>query len=71
MIQFDEHIFQKGWNQQLDKNVQMWNFQWWNCYTLDVAPSQDSSDHQDYIFSRESRTKPSFTTVTGRRPHPN
>ena len=27
-----------------------------------VHPSQDSSDHQDYyIFSRESRTKPSFS----------
>ena len=39
---------------------------------LDVAPSQDASDKQDYyIFSRESRTKPSSTTVTGRGPHPN
>ena len=36
-------------------------------YQLDVAPSQDASDHQDYyIFSRGSRTKPSFTTVTVR-----
>ena len=31
-----------------------------------MAPSQDSSDHQDYYsFSRKSRTKPSFATVTG------
>ena len=30
---------------------------------LDVAPSQDASDQQDYyMFSRESRTKPSFAT---------
>ena len=25
-----------------------------NMYLLDVAPSQDASDHQDYIFSRGS-----------------
>ena len=32
-------------------------------YNLDMAPSQDSSDHQDYyIFNRESEPKPSFTT---------
>ena len=31
--------------------------------TLDVAPSQDASDHQDYyIFSRGSQPKPSFAT---------
>ena len=31
--------------------------------TLDVAPSHDASDHQDYyILSRESQAKPSFTT---------
>ena len=30
-------------------------------YSLDMAPSQDSSHHKDYyIFSRISRTKPSF-----------
>ena len=40
--------------------------------SLGVAPSQDSSDHQNYyIFSRESQPKPSFPTVTGRGPHPN
>ena len=41
-------------------------------YLLGVAPSQDSSEHQDDITlsSRGSRTKPSFTTVTGRGPHP-
>ena len=31
-----------------------------------LPPTQDASHHQDYyIFSRESRTKPSFATVTG------
>ena len=30
---------------------------------LGVAPSLDSSDHQDYyIFNRESQPNPSFTT---------
>ena len=35
-------------------------------YTLGLPPTLDASHHQDYyIFSRESRTKPSFATVTG------
>ncbi len=39
---------------------------------LGVAPSQDSSAHQDYeTFSVGGPFKPSFTTVTGRGPHPN
>ena len=40
-------------------------------FHLGVAPSQDSSEHQDdYIFSRGSRTKPSFTTGILGGPHP-
>ena len=36
-----------------------------------MAPSQDSSHHQDYyMFSGGSQPKPSFPTVTGRGPHP-
>ena len=32
---------------------------------LDLPPTQDSSHHKDhYIFSRESRIKPLFVTVT-------
>ena len=39
-------------------------------YVLGVAPSQDSSDHQDYyIFSRDPH-KPSYATVAGRGPTP-
>ena len=35
----------------------------WNNYILGCPPSQDASHHQDYcIFSRGSRTKPSFAT---------
>ena len=34
-------------------------------WMLGLPPTHDSSHHQDYIFSRESRTKPSFATVTG------
>ena len=38
---------------------------------LGCPPSQDASHHQDYyIFSRGSRTKPSFATVTGRGDNP-
>ena len=41
----------------------------WN--HLDVAPSQDASDHQDYeTFLVGNPYKPSFTTVTVRGPHP-
>ena len=32
---------------------------------VDLAPTQGSSHHQDYIFGRESQRKPSFSTVTG------
>ena len=36
-----------------------------------VVPLPSNSHHQDhYIFSRESRTKPSFATVTGRGDNP-
>ena len=32
-------------------------------YKLDLPPTQDCTHHQDYyIFSRESRPKPSFAT---------
>ena len=32
--------------------------------TLELPPTQDSSDHQDYyIFNRESQTKPSFEFI--------
>ena len=38
---------------------------------LGCPPSQDASHHQDYyIFSRGSRAKPSFATVTGRGDNP-
>ena len=38
---------------------------------LGVAPSQDASHHQIYyIFRIGDSYKPSFTTVTGRGPHP-
>ena len=40
-------------------------------YILGVAPSQDSSHHQDYEpFLVGDPYKPSFPTVTGRGPHP-
>ena len=36
-----------------------------------VVPLPSNSHHQDYsMFGRESQTKPSFTTVTGKGPHP-
>ena len=42
-----------------------------NKYTLGVAPSQDSSDHQDYhIFRIGVSYKSSFGAVAGREPHP-
>ena len=40
-------------------------------YGLDVAPSQDASDHQDFVtFSVGDPYKPSYTTVTVRGPYP-
>ncbi len=40
-------------------------------YIIWVFPLPGNSHHQDYyIFSRGSRTKPSFATVTGRRDNP-
>ena len=50
----------------------------WSCKLLYIVTQMcilwmwpSNSDHQDcYISSRESQTKPSFTTVTWRWPHP-
>ena len=48
---------------------------WWqkktlHTHTFDMAPSLDSSDHQDYyMFSRGFQPKPSLSTVTGRGPY--
>ncbi len=40
-------------------------------YVLGCPPAQDASHHQDcYVFSRGSRPKPSFATVTGRGDNP-
>ena len=42
-----------------------------NSYKSWVWPPHSNRNHQDYyIFSRESRTKPSFPTVTVRGPYP-
>ena len=70
-----------GWNHQLDMHPSciymilidigysllfQWSLIFMNCMAW-VVPLPSNSHHQDsYIFSRESRTKPSFATVTGR-----